>query len=70
MTVYTLINICHSKVCEKIRKVEYNLIMKESFSREKGLMVQFLNKMMSIHVTAGNLMKFDTGIILPYIGSV
>lgn len=68
--VYFLIYKCHRNLNEKINKLKYTIAVKGPLDEPKGLTLQLLDQMSSIHVTAGHLVKLDTSLPLPFVGSI
>lgn len=68
--VYILIIFCHSEICEKVKTFKYKIVLSRQIDEPKGLTLQLLDQITSINVTAGYLVKLNSGLLLPYIGSL
>lgn len=67
---YIFINTCRIKLRTKIRKLKYFIAVKGPLDEPRGLIIQLLDQMANFHVNAGYLIKLDTGLLLPFIGSI
>lgn len=70
LSIYVLVNVCKSVFVEKIKLIQYHIVVNELLNDEKILKLRFLDQMSENHVTAFHLLKFDKGLFLPYVGSV
>lgn len=68
--VYVFINVCHSKIYKKIYRIKYSIAVYDRTDDTRGHTIQLLDQMANVQVTAGHLIKLDTGLILPFIGSI
>lgn len=68
--VYILVNIWHKKIRDKIKKIQLTVVLARKTDEPKGLLVQLLDQIANVTVTAGYLVKFDYKLFLPYIGSL
>lgn len=70
-SVFIFINICRSKFQKEIECIKFKVAIDDSLDDAKGhAMIQLLDRISNIHVTAAHLIKLDSSLILPYIGSV
>lgn len=68
--VYLFINLCRSRLCEKIYLLETKVVLNQRFDETKLMSIEFLNRMAQMHVTACGFIKLDTSFILPFLGSL
>lgn len=69
--VLFFVNVLRSKFIKKIQQVKYFVATVNLIDETKGhSIIQLMDKMCDINVTAGHFCKLDKGLILPFIGSL